>query len=323
MFRKSIFIIAYNILFVAVFFILCEFLVRLFFTEIQPQFTDKAIYQDNRYFNSPGLRPVSKGMSNGAPVVVNEFGCRAYTIKIDETGKNWLLIGDSVTMGIGVEGDSTFAGLLQQKFKDVNIYNPSVSGYDVDDYMNVLTYFTRDFKKQNKKIDRVILFWCLNDVYTELSSIETPGGTIRYLFSDFLVFLKTHSRFYYFLKTILFDRPESYYKFDSKFYQPNNPAFKNAMYEIQQMQQICMINNINFMMVLLPYEYQYRPIEDNGFFPQDLIIKSLKPFFISIFDTRFALTGEKIKDYFLYGDGIHFSALGHRKIAQYLIDRFN
>lgn len=320
MVRKVLFYTAYNLIAIIVFFSFCEILVRICVPEIQPQYTDKTIYEDNRYYDSPGLRPLSMGESNGAMVVVNEYGCRSYSVKIDKNKKNLLLIGDSVTMGIGVEGDSTFSGILQSRLDSINVFNPSISGYDVKDYLNVVKSFVQWFDSQDERLDAVILFWCLNDVYTDLGSIEIPGGKIRYILSDFLVFVRAHSRFYFYLKTLLFDRPESYFKFDYAFYEEHNTVYQKAIEYIKQINQICLENRIQFSLVLLPYEFQFRESESDLFYPQNLLKKSIEQISIKFIDARMSFEHMNVPTLYLYGDGIHFSKIGHKRVAQYLLD---
>ncbi len=40
-------------------------------------------------------------------------------------------------MGIGVENDSTFAGLLNLYLKDAKIYNSALIGHSSEDYLNI------------------------------------------------------------------------------------------------------------------------------------------------------------------------------------------
>lgn len=163
-----------------------------------------------------------------------------------------------------------------------------------------------------------MIFWCLNDVYTNVPDFDTPGGKLRFLFADWLRFVRTHSRLYYFLKTIVFDRPKSYYRFDKSFYQNEKREFQNALQIINKINAVCRAQQISFDLILLPYEYQLRT---GDFAPQSFLRTALQNevTLFSPFQSD-AIPPENSKAFFLYGDGIHLSNLGHRYLAQCLLD---
>ena len=43
--------------------------------------------------------------------------------------KNIFIFGDSFTYGVGIEYEKTFAGLLEKKYSDYNVYNFGVGSY--------------------------------------------------------------------------------------------------------------------------------------------------------------------------------------------------
>jgi hypothetical protein len=53
----------------------------------------------------------------------NALGGWKYKKQIADSLNKWLLLGDSVTMGIGIDNDSTFAGIMDKSFRDVNRIN--------------------------------------------------------------------------------------------------------------------------------------------------------------------------------------------------------
>jgi hypothetical protein len=53
----------------------------------------------------------------------NALGGWNYKKQIADSLHKWLLLGDSVTMGIGIDNDSTFAGIMDKSFRDVNRIN--------------------------------------------------------------------------------------------------------------------------------------------------------------------------------------------------------
>ncbi|MBN1781234.1 hypothetical protein JW948_08930 [bacterium] len=319
MIRKFTIYFLLNIAIIALLGLIFEVSVRIFNPDIRPQGTDRDLIADSLCFDSAGLKPFSHGKSNGAMVEVDRFGFRKYRTRIDTNKASWLLLGDSVTMGIGVEADSTFAGLLSGAGDSINILNPSLIGYDIEDYVNVFNFFVIK-NEHHFTFERVILFWCLNDIYPDLEDIQTPGGKLRSLIPDILQYLRTNSRSFFYLKSIVFDRPKSYYLFDQSFYQSGNSDLLNALNRIIEIHRSCEENHIDFNIVLLPYEYQLRqPNQKNIWLPQDVMKDGLKTSDILIFDFRdHIVSGTDAKKLYLFGDGNHFSNYGHRMIAKSL-----
>ena len=317
--KKQIQFVAYNIIVMLAILLVLEFSVRLLHPEIQSQYTDAQLFADSMYYGSWGLAPESEGFSSGALVEVNEYGTRQYSEQIDTSKAGWLLLGDSVTLGIGVEADSTFAGIVQSKMDSINILNPSQIGYRVKDYFNVLrSYTSGQHTKLNVK--RVTLFWCLNDLYIDVDAIEEPGGVFRYIFSDLLSFIRTHSHSYLFLKNTLFDRPQTYYQFDRQFYTKENPNFSTSVEYLTRISKICENYQLPFDVVLLPYEYQIRTHATDRSAPQRLLEESLLEQNIDVYDTLRQVPDGGFPDkLFLYGDGIHLSKDGHKFIAEFIL----
>lgn len=319
--KKIIVFLAYNFLAVILLFLISEILVRIFCSQIKPQRTERSIFADSLYYDSSGLVPFSSGKSNGAVIKADRYGFRETSVKIDSSKNSWLILGDSVTMGIGVEADSTFAGILQSSVDSINFLNPSIVGYNIIDYLNVYKYFVIE-KKNNFKIKRVLLFWCLNDVYSNVPDVITPGEKIRYLLSDLLVFVRIHSRLYFFLKTLLFDRPRSYFLFDEKYYRPENELFQEAIARIVELNKMCQGMDTELDLILMPYEYQLRKSDSRNFSPQHLMMDALKPSGTKVHNlAKQAIEDNFDKELFLYGDGIHLSNFGHRYVADFVLEK--
>jgi hypothetical protein len=317
--KKTLFFVGYNFFALIVLLFISELAVRLIKPEISVKGTTKSIIADSLYYSTHGLRPLSSGTTNGASVSVDQYGYRKSSTKIDTSKASCLFLGDSVTFGIGVEDDSTFSAIVHSQIDSLNILNPSASGNNINSYWDIFRCLVIE-NRHNLKISRVSLFWALNDVYTNVPDFEMPGGKLRYFFSDFITFIRIHSRLYHFVKTVAFDRPKSYYLFDKSFYNIEHPEFQNAIKKIYQMNDFCSERKIAFDIILLPYEYQLR---EGYFTPQNLMTEVLQNK-MSV-QEPFQNKRDKVsnfKAYFLYGDGIHFSTFGHRYIAKFLIDYF-
>jgi len=316
--KRGLILAGYNFATVIILFLALEVTIRIFVPEIGPQGTTKSIVADSLYHSTHGLIPLSSGTTNGVPISVDQYGFRKSSTEIDTSKVSWLFLGDSVTFGIGVEGDSTFSAIVQTRLDSVNILNPSMSAYNINSYWNIFRCLVLE-NRHNLKISRVSIFWCLNDISSKVTDFEVPGGKIRYFFSDFLTFLRIHSRLYYFIKTLVLDRPKSYFLFDRAFYDVERPEFQNALKTINRMNNLSQERHISFDLCLLPYEYQLR---EDDFRPQNLMKETIKnrlnvlePF-QNKRDKNF-----NSKIYFLYGDGVHLSNIGHKYFAEFLLNQ--
>ena len=318
-FRRIARIIGINILLVAILCLGIEGCVRMVHSEIQPLGLDSNLFVDNAFANVPGPRPGSQGRANGALFAANRRGFWAYRVPVDSTRPSWLMLGDSVTMGIGVPPDSTFAGILAGRL-DVNVLNPSVVGYASDDYVTVLkALLSRGYAELN--IQRVTVFWCLNDIHGVLHSGTDPDQPVRRVMGPILAFIHRNVFTYQWLKAVLFDRPKRYFEHDSRLYSEEN--LRKVIAQARQIEELCTGSVIQCELVVLPYQYQLRTVDDEQrLLPQRLLSKRVGDF-MTVFDPRQYLLerSNTPSDLYLYGDGIHFSAKGHRLIADYLTER--
>jgi hypothetical protein len=161
-------------------FLLMEAAVRLFVPQIGPLGVDSSLIHPGRFGETHGLARSASGSNYGVTTRTTPDGFIAYSThrqdaSPDETGSNWLLLGDSVTMPIGVQSDSSFAGRLAHAVSDsVRVLNSALIGYSAFDYLNVAGNI---IGPGEPALDRVILFWCLNDVYGNGGEPQdTPTG---------------------------------------------------------------------------------------------------------------------------------------------------
>ncbi|HDQ44626.1 MAG TPA: SGNH/GDSL hydrolase family protein [bacterium] len=188
----------------------------------------------------------------------------------------------------------------------------------VRDYENVIRHYLA--KRPDLNISRVTVCWCLNDLYQEITDIETPGVKWRSSFSDVLLRLRSKSHLFLFLKKTVWDRPQSYYRFDSGFYENDHPWLIDAADRLDVIQRFCEEQQVRFDMILLPYAFQLRPPGDVR--PQQAIGKLLRDRGIPYYDLLDDLApSDASTSLFLYGDGIHFSKKGHARTAERLIRR--
>lgn len=293
--------------------------VRLARPEITPVGTDAALLQDSVYAATPGLRPHAAGTSNGARLQVDARGFWRYAAAAPAGRPGWLFLGDSVTMGLGVAPDSTFAGRLAAGQDTLAVLNPALLGYDVQDYRNVLDHLLNAPPAATPHLARVTLFWCLNDAYSAAPGTAGPGQEVRDLGGPFLTFVRRHFFTYQWLKATLFDRARTYYEHDRQLY---TAAVVNAVArDLRAMHARAAARGISFEVVLLPYAYQLRQAEaPDAFRPQQLLGARLTAAGVPVYDAApFLLThAAEPEALYLYGDGIHLSAAGHRLVAAFL-----
>ena len=304
---------------------LVEAAVRVAIPEITPQGTDSGLFADSVYADTPGPRPGASGLSNGArfsAVEVAGYGFWRYAGGHDPSLGAWLLLGDSVTMGLGVDPDSTFAGRLAREVPGINVLNPSMPGYSGRDYVAVARALMPGSGGSPVDLSRVVVLWCLNDIYSSAGPLADPDQTVRDVGGSFLSFARRHLHVYQFLKNALFDRPRRYWEYDSRLYR--DELVTRAAGDIGTIAALGTDRRIEVRVVLLPYEYQLRQSRDEGIWrPQEQMSARLRSIGIAPLDpSRYLL--DRVGDpaeLFLYGDGIHFSSRGHELISRFLMER--
>ncbi|MFU8861486.1 MAG: hypothetical protein ACNA8K_13800 [Cyclonatronaceae bacterium] len=335
-------------------FLLMEAAVRLLVPQIGPLGVDSSLIHSGRFGDTHGLARSATGSNYGVTTRTTPDGFIAYTThrqdaSPDKTGNNWLLLGDSVTMPIGVQSDSSFAGRMAHAVSDsVRVLNSALIGYSAFDYLNVAGNI---IGLGEPLPDRVILFWCLNDVYGDRdvpgsdpdglagNGDAAPAGdpavtgddrrpkatavnrpTVRRGQGAFMRFLNRNVYSYQWLMASVSDRGQSYYDYDRQFYSETDPGFAAALDRITIIRDMAEMNGIRFDLVMMPYEYQYR---SGGFHTQDVLMDALQDKGILAYDARGAFEGvADITEMYMYGDGIHFSEQGHRLIWQWLRSEF-
>ncbi len=291
-----------------------ELVTRTLFPNIHFQHSDRHLFSDRVHGSAYGLTPDTVGVSFGAIIETDKYGFRRTKIPYRAEKPSWLLLGDSVTLGMGVHRDSTLAGRMAVEIDDWNILNPSTLGYATSDYLEILKFLIDTIP-----IDRVTIFYCLNDIYNNKPGIprKEPGYIWRQLFGGALDFIRSNSNLYLVLKSKISDRSRRYFEYDYQFYIDNHPAFNEAIDDLTQTVLVARSKGIDLDLVILPYEYQLRDITDTQrMLPQQAIKDGLKDIDLQIYDTadyfkQYLGEVESSKDYYLYADGIHFSAKGH------------
>jgi hypothetical protein len=190
----------------------------------------------------------------------------------------------------------------------------------VEDYKNVLLSFL-DKKDSIFNITEVNLFWTLNNIYSSFLINNSPEYKSDSIVFSIVDFLRKNSKLYHLVKNLVSDRSKTYFKFDSHFYQNETNKFTNSINTLKNIIEICIENNIEIKLFLLPYEYQLRDNYQLNNYPQKLIISKLIEEEIKIIDIgdKLSLSNLKTDELFLYSDGIHFSKHGHKQIYKIIV----
>jgi lysophospholipase L1-like esterase len=154
---KAIFI---NLVVVAGLLLALEGSIRLMLPHINPQHLDARLLAADRFGPSYGYKPNARGNDWGVEMLTDE-----HEFRIDpafsraKVGRTVLVLGDSVSVGLGVAAGDAYPSRLQQAWPDARILNASVTGYNLADYANVLEAIL-----PAQPVEGIILGLCLNDV---------------------------------------------------------------------------------------------------------------------------------------------------------------
>lgn len=207
---------------------------------------------------------------------------------------------------MGVETEDTFAQLIQNNYPQKKIYNSAVVGYSAINYPDVVDIIL----KEHEEIQKVIMFFCLNDVYGNLS-LKRISIPIK---ERILSFLRTNSKLYLFLKKQFFDRSKAFALYDIGLYTEDNQDLIRYLDAVDQIDSTLKEKEIEFMVVILPYEYQLRLKGLTT--PQEYLKKYFAEHNINAIDLFEDFSALDSEAYFLYGDPMHLSVHGHQIVAE-------
>jgi lysophospholipase L1-like esterase len=289
--------------------------VRVTHPEIGPAGMDAHLVAPDRFGRSAGLRPGARGHVYGAPVAVDEEGFLAYPTPPPEAPA-WLLLGDSVTMGIGVAPGDTFAAKLAAVVDTVAVRNPSLIGYGAADYVAVLRGL---LARPGLEVRRVTVVWCLNDAHAPSLGAANPDDTVRRTAGPALTFLRRHVRTFQWAKATFADRPRTYLLHDLPYYEGDR--FAHAERQLGVLRVVADSAEIGLDLVLIPYEAQLRADADPALLlPQRRIAEAARDHGIPLLDVTDAFRrAERPPGLYRYGDGIHLSERGHALLAELVL----
>lgn len=210
---------------------------------------------------------------------------------------------------VGVNIEETFAQLLQNKFNYTKIWNTAVIGYSLYNYKDVID----SFLEKRDDIKKVLLFNSLNDVYGNITVVPR-NTTIK---GKIFFALKRYSKLYMLLKNTFFDKSRDHALYDINMYSSNNPYLNSYLEIFADIDTKLKKRNIEFIVIILPYEYQLRMKEEKYLKPQKVLSKFLFERNIQFID-GYNYFDHRIdsKHYFLYADSQHLSKYGHKIVFE-------
>jgi len=279
--------------------------------------------KENKYH---ALNPNTEAKIYKKKVYTDEHGFRVPSLnyKYDEDKKSIFFIGDSTTFGNGVLEENTFVGKLRVKLNHYNLINSSVPGYNLPHYIYEL-----DSISKFDNVKKIFYVYTLNDLSKiseeqEVNTGEEIISKFRSLnfFNKINNFLRDKSYFYMWFKGVLTDPAARHFKYDYNAYKiKSNLVFlENSLNKIKKY----LINkNIEFKVIILPYEYQTRMNNCFSEFltPQKILVKKLEHLKINYSNyTKDFCDHPKSKILFYKFDPMHLSIKGHDFVYNLLIN---
>jgi hypothetical protein len=285
------------------------------------------MFTPNRFGTSYGNTPNFKGISFGEEFSTDANGFRYDPSRevqsVDDNAV--LLIGDSVGFGPAVVESKTIAGRLRASMS-VPVHNASVIGYDTFDQRNAASAIVRE----NPGIKTVAVIFCLNDVNdasaqqirNRVGSIAQPptGSSPIRLINDYL---RSRSKLYVALKTLLLDSQVTVFNYDLSFYQKGEENVRGALAPLIDLKKEMDIRGVALKVFVPPYEAQLRQSAgESALLPQQLITKIFDAEGVESYDliSEFRSHGDT-NSLFLYGDPMHLSEEGHAVAAKAICAR--
>ena len=322
--KKIIFI---NFFIVITIILFLEILIRLFnIVELQG-YDEQAFYSENgiilskpnNYFKVFGIK--SKTDKNGFRIPIKNYSYKYVK-------KTTLVLGDSITFGVGVEEKNTFIGILRNNSRANNLYNTAIFGHNIESYLYILK---KNHEKFKDEINQVLIFLCLNDVVPyqgtifenkkDLNKNKFQKNIIENKFALKLnIFLRERSVLFVLLKGIFTNPIKRHYDYMRALYD-NEKNLVKLEKDVNEITNFLIKNNLNYKYVLLPYAHQIKNnCQKELLKPQEMIKKIFDNQNIDIkdFTNEFCKNDNK-KDLFLKYDPVHLSRYGHKYISDLVI----
>ena len=278
------------------------------------------------------LNTNKKGEIFNEIIFTDNFGFRAPKENFRyNSEENIFILGDSVAFGNGVKEENTFIGLLRKSIKNKNLLNSSVPGYQIKNQVENI-----EIMEKFENIEKIIYFFTLNDVYgssnikgLKKERTEPPKSNEGSFFlKNFQILksinnnLRNKSYLYMYIKGISTDPSKRWFQNLYKHYEKS--SFDQTSEQLKKIRNFSKNINSDFLIVILPYEFQIRKCSDVILLPQNQIQNILKQLNIKYLDlTKNFCELNNSKKYFYKFDPMHLSKKGHKFVYDILKDEIN
>ena len=290
----------------------------------------------------PGVTVIQPERYGDRSYSLNNYGYRGRNVTLENNKRRILLLGDSITFGLGVQDSFTYSVLVENALNDkvngdfelINLALPSYSPYDelatlkkiglgLQPELIILQLYMNDFqemKNQNNNVPTTTQptirpsisqrFFILKELIFSKSAFLRRVRQICQMFSHrmFHDFRRTH-----FINTLNDKEPKE--RMELFISNPQDQDI-DGFDDIEGMYRLTKEFNINFLVVLTPNEVQLFN-ED-----YDLINKRVRAFCerknIPFLDPTYSMRSSGNKDK-IFCDGLHLSEFGHKFFTDWIL----
>ena len=264
----------------------------------------------------------SKTDKNGFRIPLNN-----YSFKNDKN--SILILGDSVTFGVGVKEKDTFIGISRNKIQK-NLYNAAIFGHNIESYLYILK---KNYKKFDDEINEVVIFLCLNDIVPYQGAVLKEKDEKKNKINNFQtnifknsfsvkinIFLRERSSLFVLLKGFLTNPVERHFNYMKVLYD-SKTNLKSFEKNINEIDKFLNKNNLQYRYVILPYAYQVKNDCKKDFLNSQEKIKRIfnKKKLNYIDYTNEFCKNSNSSNLFLRYDPVHLSNYGHRFVSDLLM----
>lgn len=296
--------------------VVLEVAARIVLSNIYNRKFDSSLIEPGKYGATDGLKANATGTVWGKPFHTDDMGGRKH--QKSKTGKKKvLIIGDSVTEGVGVDDSSTFCNRFNDSktFAELDVRNISMIGWSTYDYRNVVDHLIG----RDSSVSDIIVCYCLNDIYGKTVAADLPSIAINGFASKINGVLQDKYATYKLLKLFLYQNSDRYFKYDNALYH-DTKRLDNAVSDLAHIRDTCAVHYVRFYIMILPYKSQLSDRTQN--LPDSILADGLKKKFIHRDDLLISWPSEaNYDDLYLFADEIHFSEKGHHQIGRFFDDK--
>ena len=322
-------IILFNIIIVIIIFLSLEFSLRVFNIITLQGFEKDTFYKNEGVvYHYPNVMRTIMGKK----IRTDNNGFRVPLEKINYKNnlQTILILGDSVSFGVGVNEKDSFVGLLRKKI-NYNLYNSSVAGHRLENYSFLLEKYHNKFQQ----INEVLIFLCLNDIVSHDGVVQKERFKIasenksfwndirnKRLFIKLNFFLREKSTVFNIIKAVGTKNVKRHFDYINPYYE-NEIILNKYKNSLKKIIDYSNLNKINTRFVLLPYKHQIKnSCEARYMLPQTKIKDMFQELKYRLFDfsTDFCNKDQGYK-LFLNFDPMHLSKDGHKFVSQLILKK--